>query len=58
MAAVPHTEKNQLIKYKDLIKDDGLVHVKYSRVKGINCGQSNPDKSLDFFQLDVKFAKH
>jgi P4 family phage/plasmid primase-like protien len=51
MAKIYHTEKNQLIKYKELIQDDGLVHVKYNRVKGMDCGRSNPDKSLGLFSI-------
>jgi len=51
MARIYHTEKNQLIKYKELIQDDGLVHVKYNRVKGMECGRSNPDKSLGLFSI-------
>ena len=58
MAKIYHTEKNQLIKYKELIQDDGLVHVKYNHVKGMECGRSNPDKSLGLFQFVVKSAKH
>jgi hypothetical protein len=51
MAKIYHTEKNQLIKYKELIQDDGLVHVKYNRVDGMGCGRSNPDKSLGLFSI-------
>ncbi len=51
MSKIYHTEKHQLIKYKELIHDDGFVHVKYNRVDGMNCGRSNPDKSLGLFSI-------
>jgi len=51
MAKIYHTEKNQLIKYKELIQDDGLVHVKYNHVKGMESGRANPDKALGLFTI-------
>jgi P4 family phage/plasmid primase-like protien len=51
MAKFYKTEKNQLIKYRNLLQDDGFVHVKYERVKGMNCGRVNPNKSLGLFSI-------
>lgn len=51
MAKIYKTEKNQLIKYRNLLQDDGFVHVKYERVKGMNCGRVNPNKSLGLFSI-------
>ena len=51
LARIYKTEKNQLIKYKELIQDDGFAHVKYDRVKNMECGRSNPNKALGLFSI-------
>jgi len=51
LSRIYKTEKNQLIKYKELIQDDGFAHVKYDRVKNMGCGRSNPNKALGLFSI-------
>ena len=51
MAKVHQTEKNQLIKYKNLITNDGYALVRYNRVKNMNCGRVNPKNSLGLFSI-------
>ena len=50
MSKIYKTEKHQLQKYRDLITD-GYANVKYERVKDMNCGRSNPNKSLGLFSI-------
>ena len=50
MSKIYKTEKHQLQKYRELITD-GYANVKYERVKDMNCGRSNPNKSLGLFSI-------
>lgn len=43
-------EKEQLIRYKNLIKD-GSAYVKYNQVKGMNFGRVNPKYALGLFSI-------
>ena len=56
------TEKNQLIKYRNLIKDNEYAQVQYNRVKGMDCGRVNPKNSLGLYsirrELRHTLAKH
>jgi P4 family phage/plasmid primase-like protien len=56
------TEKNQLIKYRNLIKDNEYAQVEYNRVKGMDCGRVNPKNSLGLYsirrELRHTLAKH
>ena len=50
-SAIHKTEKNQLIKYRNLIKDNEYAQVKYNRVKGMDCGRVNPKNSLGLYSI-------
>jgi P4 family phage/plasmid primase-like protien len=50
-SAIHKTEKNQLIKYKHLIKDNEYAQVQYNRVKGMDCGRVNPKNSLGLYSI-------
>ena len=51
MAKIHKTEKNQLIKHKKLITNDGYALVRYNRVINMNCGRVNPKNSLGLFSI-------
>ena len=54
-SAIHKTERNQLMKYKSIIKENQYAEVKYNRVKGMDCGRVNPKNSLGLYS-SISFA--
>lgn len=50
-SAIHKTERNQLMKYKSIIKENQYAEVKYNRVKGMDCGRVNPRNSLGLYSI-------
>ena len=50
-SAIHKTEKNQLLKYKSLLKNNEYAVVKYNRVKGMEGGRVNPENSLGLYSI-------
>jgi len=50
-AAIHQTERNQLMKYKNIVKNNEYAEVKYNRVKGMECGRVNPKNCLGLYSI-------